>query len=436
MSELIGGRFRLLEKVGAGGMGVVHRAVDERDGGTVAIKLLSGRHPHDIERAHREAQILAALSHPAIVRHVAHGVTPTEDLYLVMAWVDGVTAAERLAREGFTLREAVAMVRRIAGALAAAHRAQVLHRDIKPSNVLLANDDPAQATLIDFGVSRIGDAVQSLTQTGVTIGTPGYMSPEQARGEKQTTPATDVFGLACLLYECASAKPAFSGMHPAAVMVKILFGEPVPLAQHCPEVPPALTALLARMLVKSASQRLAACDEVIAALDAIAIPDGPRRSTRSQLTDATVRPVPATELNCFVSAARGNPGDVLEPPTPAQQDALYELADAHHVVLEIMATGGVVVHVTGPAREAASKAAVIALEMKPILKGWSIAVSSVRADVGDVAEGGAQLLTSAAMSAIFVKTEPAIVVDPSTATLLSGEFELQAGREPKLIKRR
>ena len=433
------GRFRLLERVGAGGMGVVHRAIDERDGSTVAIKLLSGRNPHDIERAHREAQILARLSHPAIVGHVADGTTTDGTLYLAMAWIDGTTAATRLANEGFSVREAVAMARRIADALAAAHRAQILHRDIKPSNVLLPGDDPAAAVLIDFGVSRLTDAIQSLTRTGVTIGTPGYMSPEQARGERDLTPAADVFALGCVLYECLTAKPAFSGMHSAAVLVKILFGDPQPLEVVCREAPPRLVALVSAMLAKDLTKRLPDCDAVLRAIDAIgALPAGPRRSSHSQISEPTRVAPPVAVMHCLVSAARGNPDDMLEPPSAVECADLAAIAATNHADLELLATGGVVVHVTGEAHDAAARAALIALAMRRLLGGWSIAISSLRADVQAAAEGGAAMLTSAAMAAIFTKRPPSIVVDPGVATLLSGEFEIEiTGRDdPRLIAKR
>jgi len=427
----------LLERVGAGGMGVVHRAVDEQTGTTVALKLLSGRHPHDIERARREAHILALLKHPAIVRHVADGTTAEGDLYVAMAWLDGATCADRLSREGFTLREAVQIITRVAGAVAAAHRAQVLHRDIKPSNVLLVNDDPNKAMLIDFGVSRIGDALNALTRTGVTIGTPGYMSPEQARGEREMTTAADLFGLGCLLYELATAKPAFSGMHSAAVLVKILFGEPVPLAQLVPEAPPALVALLARMLLKDASARISDCAELLGQLLVIGIPDGPRRSARSQLSEPTKVAPPMTELTCMVAASRGNPGDMLEPPVREQVMAIAALGKQYNAHAEILATGGVVIHLEGIARDVAARAAEIALALKQILQGWTITVSSTKQDVGAVAEASAALLTTAAMQSIFHRGEPAIVVDAQTATLISGEYELERkGRDEPRLKAR
>jgi hypothetical protein len=427
--DIVDGRFRLVERVGAGGMGVVFRALDGRDGGVVALKLLEGRTPVEIERARREANALARLSHPAIVRHVADGVLADSQLYLAMEWVEGLTVADRIAAEGFTLREAVAIARRVADALASAHRAQVLHRDLKPSNILLAGGDPYAAKLIDFGIARVRDAVQALTRTGAAVGTPGYMSPEQARGEREVTPAADVFGLGCVLYECATGKPAFSGLAVAAVLAKILFADPAPLEAACPEAPAGLVELVARMLAKETSARFRDCDAVVSAIDALSpASDGPRRTSRRLTTDATQVARAPGALHCMVAAARGALDDVLEPPTPDQLVALVRAANAWDGRVEVLATGAVIAHLTGEAKDTSHRAAHVALAVRRILPGWSIVVSSVRPEVDAAAEDGTALLTQAAVAAIFGKQAVgAISVDPSTAAQIDDAFELAPG---------
>jgi serine/threonine protein kinase len=439
VNELVGGRFRLLERIGAGGMGVVYRAIDQQSGETVAFKQLQARDAHEVERAHRESEALARLWHPAIVRHIADGKTSDGALYIVMSWVEGTSVADRLVREGFTLREAVEMTVRIASALATAHAADVLHRDVKPSNVLLASNDAARPMLIDFGVSRMQDAVRALTRTGATIGTPGYMSPEQARGRKDIGPAADVFGLGCLLYECASTRPAYSGTNASAVITKILFADPPSFQAQCPEAPAALVAVVERMLAKDVNARYPDCAAVVAALEALGdIPEGPRRNAHAQLNDATKVSLAPEERHCLVVASRGAPDDVVDPPGDSEIAALVQLADMHAARLEILATGGIVAHLVGPDRDAAFRAAMVALEMRKILPQWSIVISSVTPDVEAAADAGTQLLTSAAMAAIFKKRNDHITVDASTATLLSAEFEIvQAGRDdPQLVRKR
>ncbi|MCW5806015.1 MAG: serine/threonine protein kinase, partial [Deltaproteobacteria bacterium] len=274
----VGERFWIGEQVGAGGMGVVYKALDDETEQPVALKVFTGRRDADIARARREAMAVAMLEHPNIVRHVASGLLPDGRLFLAMEWIEGLTVADRVDRAGFTLREAVATVRGLAAALAVAHDAGIVHRDVKPSNAILEGGDPARAKLIDFGVARFGTVATSLTLAGLALGTPGYMAPEQVRGELDLTPATDVFGLGVLFYECATGSYTFTGDHAAALMAKVLFADPQPLGARCPEAPPQLVRLADAMLRKEAHLRPADGAAVVAALDAIGpIPDGPRR---------------------------------------------------------------------------------------------------------------------------------------------------------------
>jgi hypothetical protein len=438
VTELVDGRFRLLERIGAGGMGVVYRAIDETTGETVACKILDARAPHEIERAQRESAALARLSHPTIVRHIADGITADGLRYLAMAWVDGQTAAERMVHEGFSIREAVALTTRIATALAAAHASNVIHRDVKPSNVLLAGNDPERAVLIDFGVSRLGDVVRTLTRTGTRIGTPGYMSPEQARGERDIGPAVDVFALGCVLYECATGRPAFSGSSAPAVITKILLANPTPFAALCPAAPPALCTLVAHMLAKHARNRLpdgAAVVEAIARLGDL--PDVPRQHARAPVS-AVTEVSGAGDHHCIVAASRGVIDDVDEPPTPEQKVALEQIAAARGACLEVLATGGVVAQLTGDPSDTAHRAALVALAMRDVLPGWSVVVSSLRRDVGVATEDGTALLASATMTAIFRKADGVIDVDGETAKLLEDEFEIvrEGRRDPGLVRSR
>ncbi|HEY5934132.1 MAG TPA: serine/threonine-protein kinase [Kofleriaceae bacterium] len=435
--DLVGKRFRIAKQLGTGGMGVVFRALDEDTGRQVAVKLFAWRDALEVQRAHREVQVLAQLAHPAIVRHLADGLTDAGELYLAMEWIDGRTIAKRLESDGFTLREALAAARPIASALVVSHQAGVLHRDIKPSNVVLAGNDPAAACLIDFGVARIVDGAKALTRTGTAVGTPGYMSPEQARGHRELTPATDVFGLGCLLYECISGKPAFSGTSSAAVMAKVLFSPPPPLRDLCPEVPAPVEALLERMLAKDIADRFENCAAILTALDELApIDDGPRRNGRSldEATQVGSRPS-APQLHCIVGAACGSPDDVLEPPSAeawAQLIAAAEHAGAH---VEVFATGAVMAHLRGRAKLTAVRAARLALEMRSIMPGWSIVISSLTTSVATAADTGATLLTNAALAAFFGKASQGvdIVVDPGTAQYLDDDFELARGIEPRLV---
>src|SRR5580658_774755 len=172
--EVLVDRFEIERFAGSGGMGSVYRALDRVTGKPVAVKLVTGSDGEN-ERFTREARVLAELADPAIVRYVAHGTTPAGQPFLAMEWLEGEDLAKRLARTGLPVGESLAVVGRVAEGLAAAHAVGVVHRDVKPSNILLVSGDPAQAKLIDFGISRIAlsraTSAPAITQTGVILGT-------------------------------------------------------------------------------------------------------------------------------------------------------------------------------------------------------------------------------------------------------------------------
>jgi hypothetical protein len=420
-------------------MGVVFRARDEQTSRSVVVKVIEGRDATDIERSRREATTLARLAHPGIVQYVADGVTDGGALFLAMQWVDGVTVAERLRTTGFTLREAAIVVRSVAAALGAAHDAGILHRDVKPTNVILPAGDHAAAMLIDFGIARDNAADRSLTRTGIAIGTPGYMAPEQARGDRMLTPAVDVFGLGCLFYECATGRPAFSGTLRAAILTKILFAEPDSFDATCPEAPIRLREAIDRMLHKDPSRRLASGHDVAAALDDIgAIPDGPRRTNRAMIDTPTARPsVAEARVNCLVLAARGDPDDPLDPPSETERAELAAALASLNVTPIVLETGAVVACVVGAPADVAQRAARCALAIRRVLSGWMIVMSPLEQELAVVADTGTQLLATSAIAMIFRKLAAGtIVIDPSLVPWLEADFELDRTRPPKLIATR
>ncbi|HTM22864.1 MAG TPA: serine/threonine-protein kinase, partial [Kofleriaceae bacterium] len=235
-------------------MASVYEARDRISGGVVALKVMHTGDDWRIEHFEREAALLAGLDHPGIVRHVAHGRAGDGQLYLVMEWLEGQTLAERLRRGPLPASDTVELAAQVAEALGAAHAAGVVHRDIKPSNLFLCGDGVDRVKILDFGVARFG-AGQARTLTGVTVGTPGYMAPEQARGARELDGRADLFSLGCVLYECLCGKPAFAGEHVMAVLAKILLAEIPSLAETVADVPPVVEELLARLLAKDPDGR-------------------------------------------------------------------------------------------------------------------------------------------------------------------------------------
>ncbi|HEY8944895.1 MAG TPA: serine/threonine-protein kinase, partial [Polyangiaceae bacterium] len=209
MGQRIADRFEIRALAGVGGMGTVYRAWDRETSSMVALKVLLTAGSDD-ERFAREARVLSELVHPAIVRHVAHGICPDKSLYLAMEWLDGIDLSRRLLQHGLTVRESVDLVRRVAEAMSVAHARGIVHRDLNPRNLFLVHDDVAQVKVLDFGIATLGGLGTRLTVSGSAIGTPCYMAPEQAQGSSRITARADVFALGCVLFECLTARRAFA----------------------------------------------------------------------------------------------------------------------------------------------------------------------------------------------------------------------------------
>ena len=266
--DVIGGRFELREVIGEGGMGVVHGAWDREGERDVAIKVLRATGDADEQaRFDRERAALDGAAHSCLVPYVASG-THEGVHWVAMEKLAGSTLASRLTRGPLGITDSVALGRRLADALACVHRAGITHRDVKPSNVFLVGDAPANVRLLDFGIARDA-AAPTLTRRGALVGTPGYMAPEQARGEK-ATPAADVFALGCVLFECLTGRPAFAGASDEIVLAQIMLETPVLVRTLRAEVPLALEGLVEQMLDKQSVLRPAAevVERELAALEA------------------------------------------------------------------------------------------------------------------------------------------------------------------------
>jgi WD40 repeat protein/serine/threonine protein kinase len=256
------GRFRILRVLGRGGFGVVYLADAPHLGGEVAVKtplpelLLL---PEFRARFVREAQAAAALDHPHIVRVLEVGEAGPV-CYLVSAYVSGPNLAQWLRTQPGVVPTplAVAVVRRLAGAVAFAHQAGVLHCDLKPANVLVGSGPAPEPRVTDFGLAHLTGESAALTRTGQVLGTPMYMAPEQAQGKRrEVTPQTDVYALGIILYEMLAGRPPFPAGPVAEVLHRVVYDEPVGLRVHRPDVPRDLEAVCLRCLEKKSADRYA-----------------------------------------------------------------------------------------------------------------------------------------------------------------------------------
>lgn len=251
---MVNGRYRLLDKLGEGGMAEVWRAQDMALGRIVALKILRPQYSNDpdfLARFRREAQAAANLSHPNIVNVFDIGQAGGRH-YIVMEYVDGQSLKELIhAQAPLPVDRALDLATQIAEAVAHAHRAGIVHRDLKPQNILITADDRVKVT--DFGIARAMSAA-SVTEPGVVLGTAQYLSPEQAAG-KPTTPASDVYSLGVVLYEMLTGRPPFDAENSVGVAMKHLHETPPPIQQLNPRVPASVAAVVNRALAKDPAQR-------------------------------------------------------------------------------------------------------------------------------------------------------------------------------------
>ncbi|MFE0471506.1 serine/threonine-protein kinase [Streptomyces sp. NPDC058947] len=265
-------RYELIEEAGRGGMGLVWRAADRELGRVVAVKLLPPeltRHEEFRARFRREARTVASLSHRnvAVLHDVGEDVTDGETTpFLVMEFIDGRTLSDALAEGPFTVERALDVGQGIAEALAHSHGQGLVHRDIKPSNVMLSSDGGIK--VLDFGISKVvAETTTRLTATGMTVGTPAYLSPEQLTGGS-VDGRSDQYATGCLLYELLTGRPPFSGDSPFAVMHQHISKEPVAPSKVRPQIPPAVDAVVLRALAKDREHRFAGMAEMQRALAA------------------------------------------------------------------------------------------------------------------------------------------------------------------------
>jgi len=452
--NLVGDRFRIEQEIGSGGMGTVYRARDLETGSTVAVKVLRplGR-SGDIQRFSRESSLLANLANPGIVKYLAHGSTHDGRHYMVMEWINGETLALRLQRRGLTIAESVDVARQAAQALEDVHRAGVIHRDLTPRNLMFESEEDARVKLVDFGVARRQGGVR-LTRTGIVVGSPGYMAPEQARGQKDLDERVDIFALGCILYECLTGRPAFIG-DAISLPMKVLFADPLSVIDINEAVSPALDLLVRRMLSKSRLHRPKGAGEVASELLALREAEtaprkraiGPEPQTQTVTLDperkATVLEEPAAFGPGFTFLLLIGPGDG----TPAEQEQtttsrtleiealLNGVGVPHNSQIEILDGGMIALKlaINASPQEAADQVAQATLPLRAHFPGMAMALvaeSSVNPDMDSLIERATNSLNQEDMNALFedsvgeASTEGVIRLDPVSQQLLEGQYPL------------
>ena len=269
LNRALEGRYHLVDEIGRGGMATVYRAQDLKHDRPVALKVLK---PHlsatlGAERFLREIAVTARLDHAHILPLLDSGEAEGL-LYYVMPYVEGESLRDRLDREKqLPLDDALRILREIADALSYAHSRGIVHRDIKPENILLSG---GHARVADFGIARAVKAAgrdSSLTETGLAIGTPVYMSPEQASGEREVDARTDVYSLGCVLYEMLSGQPPYTGVNAEAIMARKILGPLPSLRVVRDTIPARVEAAVTKALAKVPADRFASAAEFANALD-------------------------------------------------------------------------------------------------------------------------------------------------------------------------
>ncbi|MCX6830210.1 MAG: FlgO family outer membrane protein [candidate division Zixibacteria bacterium] len=258
------GHYRIIEKIGSGGMGEVYLAEDTELNRKVALKFLASHLCRDADcraRFRREAQAAAKLDHPNIIQ--VHEVSEySGHPFIAMQYVEGCSLKDYIAQQKLSLPRILELGMQICDGLEAAHKAGVIHRDIKPSNILI--DSHGRARIVDFGLAAVRGA-DHLTRTGSTLGTLHYMSPEQTRGESMGEPS-DIFSFGVVLYEMIAGQLPFKGEHEPAILHSIGYEEPEPLARFRAGIPDELQRIIGKMLAKQKNERYQHADDLLADL--------------------------------------------------------------------------------------------------------------------------------------------------------------------------
>jgi hypothetical protein len=338
VNQVLAGKYDVKAVIGRGGMGTVYDATHRMTNRRVAIKVLLPEHaskPESIARFQQEARVVAAIGHSHICEILDFGTLDDGRPYLVMERLEGQTLGTLLevsGRLGFDV--VIPIVQQVLLALSAAHAKGVIHRDMKPDNVFLIQRPGSKAVtakVLDFGISKAitEDREVELTRTGMVMGTPYYMAPEQARGDRGLDPRVDVWAVGVILYECLSGRRPFHAKNYNALLVEILTQPHRPIAMA--EVPPELEAVVDRALRKRRDERFGSVEQLYAALEPFAVAAAPVRPKVDKYVEIGGVQIPVT----WEDTGGG------ETPASAGGVKMLDVAALRHAIqAEAIATGG------------------------------------------------------------------------------------------------
>lgn len=374
---VLGEAYRLGRRLAEGGMGIVYEAHHLRLGRRCAVKVMSrelAASADALARFHREAEITSQLAHPHIIHVLDFGTAPGGQPYLAMEYLDGEDLAQRLRRVGrLPLEGALRIVKQIASALAATHARGIVHRDLKPANVfLLALDgEPDFVKVVDFGISKIQTGTTSkLTRASVLMGTPDYMSPEQASGRvRDVDHRTDQWALACIAWELLTGASPFSATDVTALLYQVVHGEPQ-VQPRAAALSPPIETVLRRALAKRKGDRYPTIAAFARAFEVAANPAAAERAPLSTgrlrwAAGAAAAPTKmlAMARTFFRGRAANVPAPAAQPPGPTRMATVWKTLRGRHPrrrllwLTLITVTTAAALIVLAPARTAGPEAA-------------------------------------------------------------------------------